>query len=69
MPHTYRREYENTESGYAITDEQLAHIFPTLTAYINFLGEYSFHDEPALATRINDLPVPEPQAEQLGLDL
>lgn len=53
----------------AITDDQLAHIFPTTTASINMLGEYTFHDEPALITDINELPTVEPRFEQLDLSL
>ena len=48
-----------------VTDEQLAHIFPTSTTHIRFLGNYSFHDEPALATEINALPLLEPKSGQL----
>jgi hypothetical protein len=51
------------------TDEQLAHIFPTTTALINMLEEYTFHDEPALITDINELPTVEPWFEQLDLGL
>lgn len=54
------------EVDYEITDEQLAHIFPMPTAHIGFLGDYSFRDEPSLATRVDDLPLPELQAEQMG---
>lgn len=55
--------------GNPITDEQLGHIFPTATMHINLLGEYAFHDEPALATSVNELPLAEPPAEQLDLGL
>lgn len=55
--------------GHAITDEQLTHIFPTASAYITWLGEYSFRDEPTLATRINEVPISEPSTEQLDLGL
>ena len=55
--------------GGAITDEQLAHIFPTASAHINWLGDYSFRDEPTLMTRIGELPISEPSAEQLDFGL
>jgi TnpA family transposase len=55
--------------GKAITDDQLAHIFPTTTASINMLGEYTFHDELALITDINERPTIEPRFEQLDLGL
>lgn len=61
-------EQERTR-GNPITNEQLAHIFPTTTMCINLLDEYSFHDEPALATNFNELPLAEPTAEQLDLGL
>ncbi len=40
-------------SGYHIDNDLLAHIFPTSTTRINFLGNYSFRDESTLATRIS----------------
>ena len=49
----------------------LAHIFPTVSAHIGFLGDYSFRDDPSLATlvtKINSLPLSEPSPDQLNLD-
>jgi hypothetical protein len=54
-------------AGVEIPEAHLAHIFPTSTSRINFLGDYSFRDEASLATQIHQLPITEPVAEQPGL--
>jgi TnpA family transposase len=56
-------------AGVEIPEAHLAHIYPTSTSRINFLGDYSFRDEASLATQIHQLPIAEPAAEQLDLVL
>jgi len=58
--------------GMVITPDQLAHILPTMSEYINRLGRYEF--DPAAAsiqTSVPDLPLRSAikMAEQLGLNI
>lgn len=47
-------------AGWQISDAQLAHIFPTQTTHINFLGEYSFEDADELRTDADSIEVSVP---------
>lgn len=55
-------------AGREVPEASLRHIFPTLTAHIGFLGDYSFRDDPALATQFDDLPLVEPVGDQVSLE-
>jgi hypothetical protein len=58
--------------GVTITDEQLAHILPVMTAHINLLGNYEFDVNPiSVQTNISDLPLRSTSqiVQQLGLGI
>ena len=43
------------ERGMPVSDLQLRHIFPTMTAHVNFLGVLNFDPQPELMTKIDNL--------------
>ena len=54
-------------AGYEVPADQMAHIFPIAHAHIRMHGDFYFHNDPELVTRIGALPVREPEAEDYDL--
>jgi TnpA family transposase len=55
-------------TGEAFDEKFLAHIYPTQSGHIRFLGDYSFQDEPSLATQIDNLPLSEGSVNSMEME-
>ncbi len=54
-------------AGYEIPDEQLRHIYPIAHEHIRMHGDFYFHNDPKLITRVGALPVREPKADDFDV--
>lgn len=54
-------------AGYDITEEQIRHIYPLFHHHILLHGVFHFDNDPELLTRVTDLPVREPEADDFDV--
>jgi hypothetical protein len=54
-------------AGYEIPDERLRHIYPIAHEHIRMHGDFYFHNDPKLITKVGTLPVREPKADDFDV--